>query len=687
MDKNVRCTLTRNDFLYAVPILMISALLLVPLVFSTHFNNPFQLVKASLFYILLLLALPFCVYVYSAVPRPPLRVNGIIISIALYALVHIISTIHSFYRDVCFEKLIDLLSMMVFFFIMMRFVVKNHFIICLRVIAVATFLTSVYALLQHAGIDFPSITWSDPVMVRTRSIGSFGNPTFLAGYLVVAMPLVLYLFFTDTPDTLKKCVKPESLHVVFKVVFYISTWSLAFSALLLSLTRGAWLAFAVSHTFILVFGFRKVLLKYWQKVVMILLVMSLCTGVCILQKAIWPGHTVVGRLMTLTDKKEIHTDRLFLWGIGIQIFKDNMLTGTGPGTFPYVFMKYRAMEPLDNRGRVALPEACHNQYIETALSTGIPGLFFYLLIAGFVFHTAFKVIRGQDIPGLAAVLMMSSGIAYLTHNFFLYSTISTDLIWWFIAAWFSSLSQPADEEKESPSRLHPFAGIATALVSLLILILFFINTRVAVANYYVNEGKKYESDRKWELSLNAFNNAVIYNPHYYKYHLYRGKMLENFSRQFSTVPPPLINEVVRSYQNAITLNPFDPYSLADMGRFLGYLSDNGDTSRTAEAIRFYEKAIAIDNYNPMFCGDLGNVYAGAGNTDKALYYYRRSLEVYPSSALVYVNMATLLLRRNDQEGARKYLMNALEIDPDYKMARSMLQRLEHSDKGKNKKES
>lgn len=686
MDKNSRCTLTRNDFLYAAPVLMISALLLVPLVFSTHFNNPFQLVKASLFHILLLLAIPFCVYMHFAVPGPPVRLNGIIISLALFLSVYMVSAVHSFYRALSLEKLLELLSMTAFFFILMRFIVKDYLVTCLRVTAIAVFLASIYSLLQHAGIDFPSITWSDPVMVRTRSIGSFGNPTFLAGYLTVAMPLVLYLFLTDTPDTVQKCLKPGSFHLLLKLLFYIITWSLAFSALLLSLTRGAWFAFAVSHSFILVFGFRKVLLEYRQKVVMILLMMSLCTGVCILQKAVWPGHTVAGRLMTITDKQEIHTDRLFLWRIGMKIFKDNMLTGTGPGTFPYVFMKYRAMEPLDNRGRVALPEACHNQFIETALSTGIPGILCYLLLIGFVFHTALKVMIRPDTTGLTAVLMISSGIAYLAHNFFLYSTISTDLMWWFIVAWFSSQLQPEYEMKGSSSALRPSAGIITALVSLLLLILFFINTRVAVANYYVNEGKKYEIDRKWDLSLNAFNNAVIYDPYNYKYHLYRGKMLESFSRQFSAVPPSLIDEVVRSYQNAITINPYDPYSLADMGRFLGYLSDNGDSSRTALAVRFYEKAIAIDSYNPMFYGDLGNVHAGAGNTEKALYYYRRSLEVCPSSALVYVNMATLLLRRNDHENARKYLMKALEIDPDYKMARSMLEKVEPPDKEKNKKE-
>ncbi len=664
---------------------MLSILLLVPLIFSTHFDNPFQLVKSFLFRAILMLAFPFCVYMHFAASKPPLKVDGITISIGLFTIVYVISTIHSSYRAVCVEKLVEMLSLVVFYLIMMRFIVRKYFIACLRVTAVATFLTSVYALLQHAGIDFPSIIWSDPIMVRTRAIGSFGNPTFLAGYLAVAMPFVLYLFLTDTSDALEKCVKRRPLHIVLKVIFYIITWSLAFCALVLSLTRGAWLAFVVSHFFMVFLGGRKMWPLYRSKIIVLILVMFLCTGVCVLQKASKPGLTVAARLMTLSDKKDIHTDRLFLWRIGIQIFIDNVSIGTGPGAFPYVFMKYRALEPLENRGRVALPEACHNQLIEIALSTGVPGLFFYLLTVGIVFHTALKAMRVPGTPGLAAVFMISSGVAYLVHNLFLYSTISTDLIWWFVVAYFSSSLQPVDQAKESSSALRPFARTTLVLVSLSVLILFSLNVRVAIANYFVNEGKKYESAGKWELSLNAFNNAVIYDPHGYKYHLYRGKMLENFSRQLSKVPPSVVNEVIQSYKNAITVNPFDPYCLADMGRFLGYLSENGDPSRTAEAIRYYEKAIAIDQYNPMFYGDLGNVYAGSGNSEKAMYYYRRSLEVYPSSALVYVNMATLLLQRNDRENARKYLMSALEIDPGYRRARSMLDELEHSGSGNNQK--
>jgi putative inorganic carbon (HCO3(-)) transporter len=679
VEKKLRYILTRDDFLCAAPIILISIFLIVPLAFSTRFDNPFQLVKASVFHILLLLALPFCVYAHFASPRQPFRMNGIILSAALFTTVYAVSTVHSFYKALSTEKFLELLSMMVFFFVMMRFVARDHLVICLRMTAIAAFLTSLYALLQHAGIDFPSISWSEPMMVRTRAIGSFGNPTFLAGYLVVAMPLVLYLLLTDTGDSLKGLLNGKSTCILLKVIFYIITWSAAFAALVLSLTRGAWLAFAISHLFMLFLGFRKIWPGYRDKILAVALIMVFCLGICLLQKAVKPGNTVVGRFMTLADKKDIHTDRLFLWKIGIRVFLDNMAMGTGPGTFPYVFMKYREMEPLDNRGRVALPEACHNHFIEIALSSGLMAVILYLVIVGSAFHASFRLARAPGVPGLTAVLLMSSGVAYLVHNTFLYPTISTDLLWWFILAFFSSKMQQNGEEEGPGPALRPFASVTVVLVSIMILILFFMNMRVAVANHYVCEGKKYEDGGKWEQSLSAFNNAVIYDPCNYRYHLYRGKMLENFSRQIQSIPPSVVDEVVRSYQNAIALNPFDPYSLADLGRFLGYLSDRGDSSRTAESVRCYEKAIAIDQYNPMFYGDLGNVYAGAGNIDMAMHYYRRSLQVYPASALVYVNMATLLIQRKDREGARKYLVKALEIDPGYRRARSMLEELEHSD--------
>jgi Flp pilus assembly protein TadD len=55
--------------------------------------------------------------------------------------------------------------------------------------------------------------------------------------------------------------------------------------------------------------------------------------------------------------------------------------------------------------------------------------------------------------------------------------------------------------------------------------------------------------------------------------------------------------------------------------------------------------------------------------------FNRALELKPDLPSAHLNIAIVLLRRGDVEGARRRLETALSIDPSYEPARNVLARI------------
>ena len=56
-------------------------------------------------------------------------------------------------------------------------------------ISLSAFLSSLYAVAQHFGLDF--VQWNPATVISTREFASLGNPNFLSAFLAMALPLWL----------------------------------------------------------------------------------------------------------------------------------------------------------------------------------------------------------------------------------------------------------------------------------------------------------------------------------------------------------------------------------------------------------------------------------------------------------------------------------------------------------------
>jgi len=127
--------------------------------------------------------------------------------------------------------------------------------------------------------------------------------------------------------------------------------------------------------------------------------------------------------------------RGYIWKSTLDIIKNNPLFGTGLGTFAASFEPYAAgyMEYSPNTG----VDMAHNDFLQIAACTGIPGLFLYLLFLGTLFWGANRSIRNrcgsaaEEDTSCGEIPVLLAGIAgYLVFSCFGFSiAIYAPLFW------------------------------------------------------------------------------------------------------------------------------------------------------------------------------------------------------------------------------------------------------------------
>ena len=229
----------------------------------------------------------------------------------------------------------------------------------------------------------------------TRLAGVYVNSNHMAGFLEMAIPVLLALFLIRS--------RPLEMRLgMIGLALFLAVCQV------LTLSRGGWAATAGALAFMAVVlllnkGFAH------KRLVAGLLAGALVTAVIVLAST-----PVVDRAVTLTqgDIEDSLTGRLTYWEGTRRMIADNLAAGTGPGTFAVAFPPYQVP------GLAVLPTYAHNDYLHFTAEAGI--LFVPLLLwLAFVFFRAgfakFKS-RSRQTAGIA-VGCMAAVVAILIHSY------------------------------------------------------------------------------------------------------------------------------------------------------------------------------------------------------------------------------------------------------------------------------
>jgi O-antigen ligase len=356
----------------------LSVLVFCPFLYSFH-QSSFLVPKET--YAVVAIAVACVARALAGPLRPVFRAGRFGAALVLFAAVSAISTLWSVSLYWTFRATVGACLAVVFYALVAERCRNRKFIARgLAAIAITGAAVAALSVLQLAGpgrLLFPQFAGNPQIMYST-----FGNDSIVAGYLVVAAPLLAgYVLSEDRRGT---------------VAVAMGATLLVIYALLALQTRGAWIALILAALCVLAaltFTGRRALAG---KTVRPLTITICGLAVFAIVQATIPGTatgnmSLIERIRSTFDRGQPGVaDRVKMTLAAGHIIMDHPVTGTGAGTFGYLAPRYQA-EVYEKRGRPAVfapsqehPFTVHNEYVQTVAEMGLAGwaAMLALLISG-----------------------------------------------------------------------------------------------------------------------------------------------------------------------------------------------------------------------------------------------------------------------------------------------------------------
>lgn len=211
---------------------------------------------------------------------------------------------------------------------------------------------------------------------------TLGNPVFFAVYALFHFWIACYLFFQENKNILKG--------------IYGCSAALNAAAIIVAGSRGVFLAFLAGIVFFLLFVTTTVAKFPRRRILLSGILMLLLAGVVmsVLLKTSsgieWGKNNlplVVSR--TLYGGKESNSDRLVLWTIALNGWKERPVLGWGWENYRAVYEKYLIPRPFMDTWY----DRSHNQFLDVLVLAGVFGIFSYFLFWFFISAATIRVVR------------------------------------------------------------------------------------------------------------------------------------------------------------------------------------------------------------------------------------------------------------------------------------------------------
>lgn len=422
------------------------------------------------------------------------------------------------------------LSYVLLFLGWVRFVERKELPALLRSFLIGAVLAALYAFPEHFGVspscvllsgDFTVSCWVQDVQARV--FGTFGQPNWLAAYLIVAIPVAIATFVTTlfaaraaTTASIKSYVRPA---------FWLAVVALFTSVLLFTQSRsgilGALVGFAVLGLGMLLGGRqsttpRETLLPFGISIAIFVALMAII-GTPFNSKIsqftqryfknsevlVAPTPTPVAGPALEVGGSESGDIRKVVWQGAIDVFKRHPLFGSGVETFAYSYYGDRPLAHNLLSEWDFLYNKAHNEFLNYLATTGIVGFATYTVMIGsfiivpFVWAVKRTPSHSRWLEANLLVLSLSSGIAALSvSNFFGFSTVMVSLLTFLFPAiaWQLSTTSVTASAKtiKAPSKSGEFTLLQwaqLAIVTLLFILLGNSIRKLFVADTFHSQAK------------------------------------------------------------------------------------------------------------------------------------------------------------------------------------------------------
>lgn len=277
-----------------------------------------------------------------------------------------------------------------------------------------------------------------------RFQGSFGNPAYVAGFLIFAMSFAGYLFISRPGDMSN--FRKTALIVLFAIFIFF---------FFLAGTRGAFLGLGTGvFVGLLYLGFSK---KAWKKPVLVLLAVLIVLGsLGIAFKDTKFVKSIPGsRVFDISLKAKTLQDRMIMWNIALEGWKDRPIFGWGPENYNEIFYRHFSPDYYDPSSRKygAWFDRAHSIFFDYLAETGLVGLLAYLgMFAVLFWQLARAKIDGS--PVLKAIFI-AVPVAYLVQGLAIFEVLVIYMpLYFFFALVGYKLNYGEESSAKQPMKNH-----------------------------------------------------------------------------------------------------------------------------------------------------------------------------------------------------------------------------------------
>jgi O-antigen ligase/Tfp pilus assembly protein PilF len=398
--------MTEKSLKITLQFILLSVIAIIPFVKIRALYFPFVSGKVYLFRTLVIAA--FFFWTWLMLKQKPKNIfnNILVVSAILFLLAQIFVSFFAVSPALAFFSSIERQDgviqygfwMMYFLMLVSAFKTQKDWKIFFSVFIAAAFAICCYGWFNSASQD--------------RLSGIFGNPSYLAAYLIFAIGFCLVVFERKFFNGWI-----QNAPILLSAVFFAIT-------LIYTQTRGAYLGVGLA---VFLFCLLSVLfLRKQNKKLAIYCAVILASGIILVSgiflakdTAFIKSHWLFSRITEVTSFWEVGSirERILNWQITLKAFAEKPLFGYGPENFMLASNKY-----YDFRIGKGEPwfDRAHNQPLEILATGGIVLFAFYLFFTASAFYVIFKISKSKKM--LAFIL---SGIftAYIVQGLFLFDTL------------------------------------------------------------------------------------------------------------------------------------------------------------------------------------------------------------------------------------------------------------------------
>ncbi|MRH44313.1 hypothetical protein GH741_16845 [Aquibacillus halophilus] len=347
-----------------------------------------------------------------------------------FGILVVISTVFSldysysiFGRPVRHEGSLTMLCYLTLFLLTYRLINFKEYRI-FKVLVYSGIFITVYGVIEH--FNFNILSWDYTPDKSTRIQTFFDNPNFYGSYLIIITVVSIFLLLHST----KK----------WDIFFFFISSSLFFLNIIYTSNRSSLVGLFFSLLFLTFFvvSRRKHLWKRWILLVVSFLLLMTITSTL-------EGNGYINRMLSLVNDTsnlvsgnqtgQEGANRIFIWTESLPLLKEYFWVGSGPDTFAEVFPgnddKEKLLHYFGTEDMTV--DKAHNEYLQIAVTIGVPALIIYLIFLYRILFIGFKAVKYMnDSQKILHYGLLATIIGYLSQAFFNISMPSVAPLFWIL---------------------------------------------------------------------------------------------------------------------------------------------------------------------------------------------------------------------------------------------------------------